>query len=274
MDEQSVVLQCLESHEQLFSEYRICGQKLPRRRGAGASGTNEKRSTARSLHANLPAAVSKGDGYDRDNLLKADKLLNEAGWVLKGQQRVNVTTGQPLSFELLLPASSNSQWVLPFQHSLQRLGINMDIRKVDNSQITNRMRSRDYDMMPRVWRAMPWPSSDLQISWSSEYINSTYNAPGVQSPVIDSLINQIIAAQGNKEKLLPLGRALDRVLTWNYYMLPMWYMAEDRLAWWINSPNPLYALFTAWVSIPGGMTLTKRRNCRQPDNRESRWALI
>ncbi len=176
--------------------------------------------------------VSKGDGYDRDNLLKADKLLNEAGWVLKGQQRVNATTGQPLSFELLLPASSNSQWVLPFQHSLQRLGINMDIRKVDNSQITNRMRSRDYDMMPRVWRAMPWPSSDLQISWSSEYINSTYNAPGVQSPVIDSLINQIIAAQGNKEKLLPLGRALDRVLTWNYYMLPMWYMAEDRLAWW------------------------------------------
>lgn len=199
--------------------------------------------------------VSKGDGYDRDNLLKADKLLNEAGWVLKGQQRVNATTGQPLSFELLLPASSNSQWVLPFQHSLQRLGINMDIRKVDNSQITNRMRSRDYDMMPRVWRAMPWPSSDLQISWSSEYINSTYNAPGVQSPVIDSLINQIIAAQGNKEKLLPLGRALDRVLTWNYYMLPMWYMAEDRLAWWdkFSQPavRPIYSLGidTWWYDV-------------------------
>lgn len=199
--------------------------------------------------------VSKGDGYDRDNLLKADKLLNEAGWVLKGQQRVNATTGQPLSFELLLPASSNSQWVLPFQHSLQRLGINMDIRKVDNSQITNRMRSRDYDMMPRLWRAMPWPSSDLQISWSSEYINSTYNAPGVQSPVIDSLINQIIAAQGNKEKLLPLGRALDRVLTWNYYMLPMWYMAEDRLAWWdkFSQPavRPIYSLGidTWWYDV-------------------------
>lgn len=74
--------------------------------------------------------------------------------------------------------------------------------------------------------------------WSSEYINSTYNAPGVQSPVIDSLINQIIAAQGNKEKLLPLGRALDRVLTWNYYMLPMWYMAEDRLAWWDKFSQP------------------------------------
>lgn len=209
--------------------------------------------------------VSKGDGYDRDNLLKADKLLNEAGWVLKGQQRVNATTGQPLSFELLLPASSNSQWVLPFQHSLQRLGINMDIRKVDNSQITNRMRSRDYDMMPRLWRAMPWPSSDLQISWSSEYINSTYNAPGVQSPVIDSLINQIIAAQGNKEKLLPLGRALDRVLTWNYYMLPMWYMAEDRLAWWdkFSQPavRPVYSLGidTWWYDVNKAAKLPSAR---------------
>ncbi|SPX10245.1 ABC transporter substrate-binding protein [Escherichia coli] len=182
--------------------------------------------------------------------LKADKLLNEAGWVLKGQQRVNATTGQPLSFELLLPASSNSQWVLPFQHSLQRLGINMDIRKVDNSQITNRMRSRDYDMMPRVWRAMPWPSSDLQISWSSEYINSTYNAPGVQSPVIDSLINQIIAAQGNKEKLLPLGRALESRINVELLHAANVVHGEDRLAWWINSPSRPCAPSIASVSIP------------------------
>ena len=109
MDEQGVVLQCPESHEQLFSEYRIRGQKLPRRRGAGASGTNEKDLPSEVFTQIYQPPVSKGDGYDRDNLLKADKLLNEAGWVLKGQQRVNATTGQPLSFELLLPASSNSR---------------------------------------------------------------------------------------------------------------------------------------------------------------------
>jgi microcin C transport system substrate-binding protein len=59
------------------------------------------------------------------------------------------------------------------------------------------------------------------------------------------------AAQGNKEKLLPLGRALDRVLTWNYYMLPMWYMAQDRVASWdkFSHPavRPIYALgFENW----------------------------
>ena len=182
--------------------------------------------------------VSKGDGYDRENLLKADELLKDAGWELKGQQRINTATGKPLNFELLISAASNSQWVLPFQHNLQRLGITMTIRQVDNSQLTNRLRSRDYDMMPTLWRAMPWPSSDLQISWASEYIDSSYNSPGVKSPVIDKLIAQIIAAQGDKNKLLPLGRALDRVLTWNYYMLPMWYMAEDRLAWWDKFSRP------------------------------------
>ncbi|WP_449566984.1 extracellular solute-binding protein [Lelliottia nimipressuralis] len=190
--------------------------------------------------------TSKGDGYDRDNLLKASKLLDDAGWVLRNQKRVNTQTGNPLSFELLLSSAGNNQWVLPFQHNLERLGVTVEIRQVDNAQITNRMRNRDYDMMPRVWQAQPWPNTNLRISWASEYINSTYNAPGVKSPVVDNLINQIIAAQGDKTKLVPLGRALDRVLTWNYYMLPMWFMGEDRLAYWdkFSQPSirPIYSL--------------------------------
>ena len=74
---------------------------------------------------------------------------------MKNQRRVNAATGKPLRFELLLPAGGNDRWVLPFQHNLQRLGIVMDIRQVDNSQYSNRRRSRDYDMMPSLWRAMP-----------------------------------------------------------------------------------------------------------------------
>ncbi|EMM0379391.1 ABC transporter substrate-binding protein [Pluralibacter gergoviae] len=196
--------------------------------------------------------ASDGGGFDRENLLKADRLLTAAGWVLKGQQRVNARTGLPLRFELLLPSSANGQWVIPFQHNLQRIGVRMDIRQVDNSQATSRLRSRDYDMMPRPWRAVLWPSGgDLQIAWGSQYINSSYNGPGVQSPVIDSLLAQMIRNEGNKPKLLPLARALDRVLTWNYYQLPMWYMATDRVAYWdkFSRPavRPVYTLgFDNW----------------------------
>ena len=194
---------------------------------------------------------SDGNGFDRDNLLKASKLLDDAGWVLKNRQRVNVQTGKPLSFELLIASGANDQWVLPFKKNLARLGVTMNIRQVDMAQLTNRKRSRDYDMMQTLWAAQPWPSSDLQISWASGYIDSSYNAPGVKSPVIDALIAKIVAAQGDKNKLLPLGRALDRVLTWNYYMLPMWYMGEDRVARWdkfsLPAVRPVYTLgFDAW----------------------------
>ena len=212
------------------------------------------------MKADLPPEVftsvyqpprSRGDGFDRTNLLQADELLKQAGWVLKNQRRINAVTGKPLRFELLLPSGGNDRWVLPLQHNLQRLGITMDIRQVDNSQYSNRRRSRDYDMMPIVWRATPWPGTDLQISWDSSYIHSSYNAPGVQSPVVDKLIAQIIRWQGNKQKLLPLGRALDRVLTWNYYMLPMWYMAQDRTAYWdkfsFPQTRPVYSSgFDTW----------------------------
>ncbi|HKN03186.1 MAG TPA: extracellular solute-binding protein [Buttiauxella sp.] len=194
---------------------------------------------------------SRGDGFDRDNLLKALNLLKNAGWELKEQKLVNVKTGKPFNFELLIGTTGNTQWVLPFQHNLQRLGITMEVRQVDNSQLTNRLRSRDYDMMPTLYSAMPYPSADVQISWASEYVDSTYNAPGVKSPVVDKLISQIVANQGDKQKLLPLGRALDRVLTWNNYMLPMWYMAADRFAWWgkFSKPaiHPLYTTgFDTW----------------------------
>ncbi|WP_314143464.1 extracellular solute-binding protein [Buttiauxella noackiae] len=194
---------------------------------------------------------SNGNGFDRENLLKAMTLLKEAGWELKDQKLINVKTGKPFTFELLIGASGNTQWVLPFQHNLQRLGITMEIRQVDNSQLTNRMRKRDYDMIPTLYSAMPYPSADVQIAWASEYVDSTYNAPGVKSPVVDELISQIVANQGDKQKLLPLGRALDRVLTWNYYMIPMWYMAADRFAWWnkFSKPaiHPLYATgFDTW----------------------------
>lgn len=194
---------------------------------------------------------SDGNGFDRDNLLKASNLLDDAGWVLKNRQRVNVQTGKPLSFELLIASGANDQWVLPFKKNLARLGVTMNIRQVDMAQLTNRKRSRDYDMMQTLWAAQPWPSLDLQISWASGYIDSSYNAPGVKSPVIDALLAKIVAAQGDKNKLLPLGRALDRVLTWNYYMLPMWYMGEDRVARWdkfsLPAVRPVYTLgFDTW----------------------------
>lgn len=181
---------------------------------------------------------SDGSGNDRSNLLKATALLKEAGWEVKNQVLVNHKTGKPFTFELLLPGGGNSQYVLPFQHNLQRLGIKMSIREVDSSQFVRRMRQRDYDMIPVVYPATSYPSSDLQIYWNSKYLDSSYNKSGISDPAIDKLTEEIAASQGNPQALLDLGHALDRVLTWNMVMIPMWYTNHERYAYWDKFSMP------------------------------------
>ncbi|HBV38493.1 MAG TPA: ABC transporter substrate-binding protein [Erwinia sp.] len=191
-----------------------------------------------------------GSGYDRGNLLKATSLLQQAGWTLKNQRLVNAS-GQPFTFELLLRSGGNDQWVLPFQHNLARLGITLVIRQVDSSQFLARVRKSDFDMLVSPYPAIPYPDNNLQLYWSSNYVNSTYNRPHVTNPVIDQLLAQINQHQSDEAALLPLGRALDRVLLWNYYMIPMWYSASNRYAWWdkfsMAAERPTYSLgFDSW----------------------------
>ena len=100
----------------------------------------------------------------------------------------------------MLLSGSNFQYVLPFRHNLQRLGIDMAIREIDASQYTRRMRERDFDMMPTVYMAMPFPTANLRIIWDSEYINSSYNTPGVKDPAVDSLVRQIAEHQGDEKR--------------------------------------------------------------------------
>ncbi|MGV3345888.1 extracellular solute-binding protein [Enterobacteriaceae bacterium LUAb1] len=208
---------------------------------------------------------SDGSGYDRKSLLNATRLLKEAGWIVKNKQLLNEKTSQPFRFELLLPVGSAVEWVLPWQHNLRRLGINMQIRQVDTSQYLRRLRSGDYDMIPGVYLATPWPNSDLPIRWQSQYIDSSWNRPRVKDPVVDNILTQIQAHQGDEKALLPLGRALDRILLWNYYQIPMWYNADDRSAWWnkFSQPDirPLYAtgLMTWWYDRNKAATFSQQQ---------------
>lgn len=190
--------------------------------------------------------ITDGSGFSRDNLLKARELLKQAGWIIKDQQLVNQQTGQPFQFELMLRSGGNYQYAFIFQHNLKRLGIQMNLREIDSTQYIKRLRDRDYDMTPKAYPAFAYPDTNLEIYWATKYIDSTYNSPGVQDPAIDNLIEQISKSQEKPEQLLFLGRALDRVLTWNYLMIPLWYSNHTYIAYWNKfskpSKKPIYSL--------------------------------
>ena len=174
--------------------------------------------------------VTDGSGYIRPQAREGLRLLGEAGWELKGGRLLNAA-GEQFSFEFMIYDSTSERFLIPFRNNLARYGIDMRIRTVDQSQYINRLRSRDFDMIARGAPAFPYPSSDLLILWHSRYIDSTWNTPGVSDPAVDYLTEFIAAHQEDDAALTAAGRAFDRVLTWNSYMIPEWYLDHYRLAY-------------------------------------------
>ncbi|MDR2521282.1 MAG: extracellular solute-binding protein [Spirochaetaceae bacterium] len=177
---------------------------------------------------NPPA--TDGTGAIRPQARQALELLRQAGWTLKNGTLVD-SGGRPFTFELLIYDTATERFAIPFRANLDRYGIDMRIRMVDTSQFINRLRSRDFDMISRLAPAMYYPSSDLMILWHSAYIDSTWNTSGVRDRAVDYLCEQIAAAQEDPRRLLALGHAFDRILTWNAYGIPLWHKSAFRLAY-------------------------------------------
>lgn len=209
--------------------------------------------------------VTDGTGRIRAQLRTAFKLLKEAGWELKDKVMTNTTTGQPFSFELLIYSPTTERIAIPVQKNLKLMGIEMKIRTVDTTQYLKRLRDRDFDMLSSAYSANPYPSPNLMIIWNSQYIDSTYNRAGVMDPVVDKLTEEIADNQEDPEKLLALGRALDRVLQWNFYIIPQWYLSQYRVATWDKFERPQLmpkydiGIDTWWVSEQKEQRLPEKR---------------
>jgi microcin C transport system substrate-binding protein len=197
--------------------------------------------------------VTDGSGNIRGEVRQALRLLKEAGWEVRDRQLVNVRTGDPFEFELMIYTDTTERIAIPLQKNLERVGITMNIRKVDPSQYQNRWNDYDYDLISSWYSAHIYPDTMLKIVWGSEYIDAGYNKAAVQDEAVDYLLAGIDEHQGDDEALLHWGRAFDRVLTWNHYVIPQWHQSMFRVASWdkFSRPavRPKYALGidTWWV---------------------------
>ncbi len=209
--------------------------------------------------------MTDGSGRIRSQMRIAFALLKEAGWELKNKVMTNVETGEPMSFELLIYSPTTERMAIPVQKNLKRMGIEMRIRSVDTTQYIKRLRDRDFDMVSSAYTNLGYPSPNLLIMWHSGYIDSSYNRAGVNDKVVDSLTEQIAQSQQDSEQLLALGKALDRVLQWNFYLIPQWYLSSYRVAMWdkFERPEtmPKYDLGvdTWWISKEKAAKLPEKR---------------
>ena len=207
-----------------------------------------------------------GSGNIRRNLRKAIRLLKAAGWTVKNNRLVNAKSGKALDIEFLLVAPSFQRVVAPFIRNLERLGIKGTIRVVDPSQYINRLRAFDFDMVVANWGQSESPGNEQRDFWSSDAAKrqGSRNYAGIENPVIDGLIEKLIAAQDRKSLVIAT-RALDRVLLWNHYVVPNWHARFDRIAYWDkfgkSAKSPKYGtdFYSWWIDPDKDRTLKSRK---------------
>lgn len=200
------------------------------------------------------APVTDGSGRNRKQLREALALFNEAGWKLSGGKLMK--NGQPMSIELLMWQTDGQRVAAPFLQNLNKAGIETSVRIVDSAQYQVRTDDFDFDMISARLAFYPPPGSELRSYYGSEAAEErgTANYGGIRNPVVDQLVEQVIASE-SLEKLQLTTRALDRVLLWNHYLIPQFYNDQHRIAYWnrFGQPEtqPKYISYTA-TGFPTG----------------------
>ena len=186
----------------------------------------------------------------RDLARRALALLKEAGWEVKDGKMTETKTGKKLAFEMLLNDASFERVVLPYKQNLERIGIDMNVRTIDTAQFKRRDDEFDFDMMVTGFGQSLSPGNEQRDFWGSKAADTpgSRNAIGIRDAAIDSLIETLIGAP-DRESLINVTRALDRVLLWSHFVVPNWHSNTAYVAYWNRFARPAKAAKYAPVAF-------------------------
>lgn len=199
------------------------------------------------LRSQIPAEVftteynppkSDGTGNNRAMLMRAQQLLQEAGWRVQNGRLVNAQ-GQPFQIEFLLVQTDFERLVNPVIQNLDRLGISATVRTIEAAQYQQRLNTYDFDIMVGGNGQSLSPGNEQREMWTCAAAReeATDNLGGICNPAVEALVDKIISAP-DRERLVAATRALDRVLQWEFYVIPQWYLDVFRIAYWDKFGRP------------------------------------
>jgi microcin C transport system substrate-binding protein len=191
------------------------------------------------------APTTKGDGDARANLEKADKLLNEAGWIVVTEKdpitqqnvvrRVNKDTKEPLVFEYMYKDPRLEKFMNTFRQNLQQLGITLKLRFMDTVQYEARVIESDFDMITHYWTNSLSPGNEQVYYFSQNTADQkgSSNYIGVKDPVLEALAKKVVGAKTEEEQRAAV-HALDRVMMGRHYLIPNFYDNIIYFAYWAD----------------------------------------
>ena len=193
----------------------------------------------------------------RENLRQAVALLKEAGYDFVDGKMTNLKTGRPLSFEILSNSANGSSFtrvMLPFLKNLEKIGIKATFRNLEVNVFKNRLDNFDFDIAIITFPISRLPGNEQKEFWGSASagVSGSFNLIGIKNPVVDQLLDGMVAAQ-SKEDYQAYIRALDRVLLNEHYMIMQWYAPRKQVAYHNRFAHPETSLkvgfqpYTWWI---------------------------
>ncbi|RUV35590.1 extracellular solute-binding protein [Mesorhizobium sp. M7A.F.Ca.MR.148.00.0.0] len=170
---------------------------------------------------------------ERKYLKQAVDLFAKAGWVIKGGKMVNAKTGAPFKFEILGWNDTDQVIASPYIANLRKIGVDATLRIIDQTQYINRVNNFDFDVVTGMLQQSDSPGNEQRDFWSSKAADSpgSRNLMGIKDPTVDALVDRIIFAT-DRDDLVAATHALDRILLWNFYVVPQYYRSAVWLAYW------------------------------------------
>jgi microcin C transport system substrate-binding protein len=192
-------------------------------------------------------------GSLRANLREAKSLLTDAGWTLRDGVMQD-SHGRRLEFEILLSQTNKGfeRVLAPYARNLAKIGVRLTYRTVDGALYQRRLDTFDFDMGVESFGQSQSPGNEQVGYWHSSTADQegSNNVIGIKDPAVDALVNSVIYA-ADRQHLVTAVHALDRVLLHGDYLVPNWYIATHRVAYWdkfgIPERLPLYYSADSWM---------------------------
>jgi len=184
-------------------------------------------------------------GAKRTIQRQALRLFKEAGYTFNNSRQMLDATGKLFVVEFISGNPESERYTNSFVESLKSIGIDASLRILDTAQFKQRVDTFDFDMASLSNRQSLSPGNEQRDYWSSASADrpGSRNYAGIKDPMIDELVEKIILAP-DRDELVALTHALDRILKWRYYAVPQWHNPDIWFAKWrhiqIPMPQPTY----------------------------------
>ena len=176
--------------------------------------------------ADLPSPGS------RDAARFASNLLDEAGYTLDGNQRIDPAIEEPVRFRAV---STNPVYEGVFGEvrlALERIGIVFEPQVLEPSIASRELLDRNFDLATLAWAPGRLPGSAERLLWHSDLASrpGSYALSGLLDPSVDESLDALSSAN-SLDEAIAAGKAFDRHLRQSQVYLPLWRDGETRIAW-------------------------------------------